>query len=103
MDTLHLTESILDKATELAKTLGILAIVVLLLVLAVYFLPTILSVVRDVRFKAPIVIANLLTVFVAFQKIWISLVIWLVLMVWALVGKTNVKTKEFPDIVIKKN
>lgn len=103
MDTLHLTESILDKTTELAKTLGILAIVVLLLVLAVYFLPTILSVVRDVRFKVPIVIANLLTVFVAFQKIWISLVIWLVLMVWALVGKTNVKTKEFPDIVIKKN
>ncbi len=101
MDTLHLTESILDKTTELAKTLGILAIVVLLLVLAVYFLPTILSCVRDVRFKVPIVI--LLTVFVAFQKIWISLVIWLVLMVWALVGKTNVKTKEFPDIVIKKN
>lgn len=100
MDALKLSESMLDKMTELVKTLGIFAVIVILLILAIYFLPTIISLVRDIKFKIPIIIVNIVTVFIAFKKIGISLIVWLILVILSLVGKNNVKTKEFPDIII---
>jgi len=91
-----LTESI----QELVQIAGAVAIVSILLLGFMFFLPTIISGLRKAKLRWIICVVNLVFIAVAFFNIILPAVIWLVLMILAITGKKDVEKIETTGVKV---
>ena len=79
--------NLIENINEAIRLLGILAIVLILIIGFVFFLPTIIASLRHIKLRAFVCVVNVIGISTFFLSFYIPIIIWLVLMIVALVGK----------------
>lgn len=102
-ESIELYNSLLETVVELIRMIGFAAVFLLMVIIAFYFLPLIISAIRGARGKAVIAIGNIVVVFIAFFSIKISIFLWLILMIASLVIKKKIEGPKMPDIIINQS
>ncbi len=92
--------SLMEKLLDVA---GVGTVIMIILIVLVYFLPAVIALIRKTKMRLLICILNVLSIATFFTKIYVPIVIWLVIMLLAIIGKRDVRTRNnLPDIVIQK-
>ena len=94
-------ESLATAIGELFKIAGAMALAIVLIVGLIFFLPTIIATLRHIKLRVFVCILNVLAIVTLFVQILLPIIVWLVIMILAISGKTESKNKnEIPSINI---
>jgi hypothetical protein len=96
-------QSFVDSVTALVKTLGLFAIAVVLLVGAIFFLPTFVASMRNASLKGLICVLNVVSLTCLVFQPLITVAIWMILMIAAVVGRRKIAKTALPNITIVSN
>lgn len=95
------TEQLIHSIRDMFAALGILALVFVLILGLIYFAPTIIASMRNIRLKALVCIVNVGTIPLFFVRMWLPAILWLVLMILSIVGKRKRPDSDLPNITIQ--
>ena len=87
-------ESFATAISEMIKMAGIAAIVSILLIGLVFFMPTFMALLRHIKLRTFVCIFNVLAIVTLFVQIYITIIIWLIIMIMAISGKTELQNKN---------
>lgn len=97
-------ESLAAEIGEMLRVTGLAAIVIVLLVGFVFFLPTIVASLRHIKLRVLVCVLNILAIASIFVAIYIPIVIWLVIMLIAISNRPEQKNRNvIPSINIFTN
>lgn len=103
IDGITAGQSLVSSFNEAIKLMGIAAIVLILVVGLLFFLPIIIASMRQIKLRVPVCIANVLIILTLFMKFYIPVILWLTIMLIAVCNKQEKpKGFEIPTINIIK-
>jgi hypothetical protein len=100
MEILFDADDILGALQDLLRQAALLAVVIILLAAAVFFLPCIVSALRDASGKVAVTALNVLCIALIPAMPLLAVIVWLVLLCAAILGSKKVKVHKTPDINI---
>lgn len=81
-------------AAEAIRVAGLAAVVLVLLVGLLFFLPTIVATLRHIKARVAVCVLNVLAIVTLFFGVLVPVIIWLVIMIMAIVGNPEIKIKQ---------
>jgi uncharacterized membrane protein len=100
MDGIFALNGLVDGVKGMFQQMALLAIVVVLLLALLFFLPCVVSAMRDTALRLPVTVGNIAAIVLIPLFPPLAVILWLVLMAAAIVGKKKLKVIEAPDINI---
>lgn len=94
-------ESLATAIGEMLRLAGLAAIVIVLIIGFIFFVPTIIASLRHIKLRVLVCILNVAAIATIFVAIYIPVIVWLVIMIIAISGKPEPKNKNVvPSISI---
>jgi hypothetical protein len=97
----EITDGITDSLVNMAREIGMLIAVVVLLAAGIFLLPCIVALLRGTASRLPVVIANFAIIALIPLSPILTVVAWLILAGVAIGGRKKIQPMEIPNIVIR--
>ncbi|SET46474.1 hypothetical protein SAMN04487771_101944 [[Clostridium] aminophilum] len=94
IDFMSSGQSLADAVTEMLKTMGLMAIVLILVMGFLFFIPTIIASFRQIRLRVLVCALNVLVIATVCFNPFLPAVIWLCIMIIAIAGKREAKKTD---------
>lgn len=84
-------ESFLNAMSETIRALGIFALGIVLIIGLVFFAPSIIASLRDIKWKNIVTVVNVVSILAMFIYFPLVIIAWLVLMILAFIGMKKLR------------